>query len=147
MYCRDPALLKDHMCPIGAARSWFAEGKTSALAPYVSSEDIEIHDRIFTTENGGYGPPLMWYKSVMANVNVQDEATLAPEQSHIGQPTLLITAANDYIAIPAMQEQGMRPYVKNLKVESVETGHWLQLEKPDEVNQRLERFFTESAVA
>ncbi len=135
------------MCLIGAARSWFAEGKTSALASYVSSEEIDIHDQIFAPENGGYGPPLMWYKAQMANVNVHDEATLAAEQSHIKQPTLLITAANDYIAIPSMQEQGMRPYVKNLKVESVDTGHWLQLEKPDEVNQTLERFFTEIAAA
>lgn len=131
------------MCLIGAARSWFTEGKTTARASYVSSEEIAVHDRIFSPENGGYGPPLMWYKAQMANVNVQDEASLAPERSHIQQPTLLITASKDYIAIPAMQEQGMRPFFKNLTVESVETGYWLQLEKPDEINQMLEKFFQE----
>ena len=132
------------MAPLGAAKSWFTEHRTVALASYVTPEEIAIHDRIFAPENGGYGPPLMWYKAVMANVNTDDEATLGPEKSHIHQPTLLISASKDYIAIPAMQEQGTRPFFKDLRVETVETGHWLHLEKPEEVNRMLAEFLDEA---
>ncbi len=34
----------------------------------------------------------------------------------------------------------MRPLVPELKVEKVNGGHWLQLEKADEVNEILEKF-------
>ena len=37
----------------------------------------------------------------------------------------------------------MRPLVPDLKVENVNGGHWLQLEKPDEVNKILEEFMVE----
>ena len=131
------------MAPIGAARSWFTEGRTTALASYVSPVEMAIHDQIFALENGGYGPPLMWYKAQIANVNTSDEASLAPERSHIQQPTLLISAEKDLIAITAMQEQGMRPFVKDLRVETVDCGHWLQLEKPNEINRLLGKFFEE----
>ena len=37
----------------------------------------------------------------------------------------------------------MRPHVPDLKVEKVNGGHWLQLEKADEVNQILDKFVEE----
>lgn len=104
---------------------------------------MAIHDKIFAPENGGYGPPLMWYEAQMANVNTSDEASLALERSHMQQPTLLISAEKDLIAIAAMQEQGMRPFVKDMRVEKADRGHWLQLEKPDEINPVLGKFFEE----
>ena len=131
------------MAPLGAARTWFTEGQTTTRASYVSPEEMAIHDEIFAADKGGYGPPLMWYKAQMANVNVEDEVSLAPERSHIQQPTLLICADKDVIAIAAMQEQGMRPFVKDLKIEHVDSGHWVQLEKPEKVNRILATFLEE----
>jgi soluble epoxide hydrolase/lipid-phosphate phosphatase len=34
----------------------------------------------------------------------------------------------------------MKPLVPNLRVEDLDTGHWIMLEKPDEVNKILEDF-------
>jgi len=36
--------------------------------------------------------------------------------------------------------QQMHPFVPDLTVEQVTGGHWLQLEKPDEVNEILDTF-------
>lgn len=80
----------------------------------------------------------------MANLNTEDEAGIPPERFHIQQPTLLITCSQDPLAIAAMQEGAMRPFVKNLQVETVDTGHWLQLEKADEVNGFLKAFFEQT---
>jgi soluble epoxide hydrolase/lipid-phosphate phosphatase len=57
-------------------------------------------------------------------------------------PTLLITSSNFITAAMNFPEQ-MRPLVHDLRVENVTGGHWLQLEKPDEVNKILEEFMTE----
>jgi soluble epoxide hydrolase/lipid-phosphate phosphatase len=36
----------------------------------------------------------------------------------------------------------MKEYVSDLKVVGVDCGHWVQIEKKDEVNTALEEFFT-----
>jgi pimeloyl-ACP methyl ester carboxylesterase len=56
-------------------------------------------------------------------------------------PTLLIASTNVITAAMDIPEQ-MRPFVADLTVEQVAGGHWLQLEKPDEVNEILDKFVT-----
>jgi pimeloyl-ACP methyl ester carboxylesterase len=78
----------------------------------------------------------------MTNLNVKEEkdATLNP---NIDRPVLLITAMRDPVAIPAMMESWIQPFVSNLQVHSVDAGHWIQIAAKDEVNNRLELFFSE----
>ena len=102
---------------------------------------MRTHNKIFAPENGGYGPPLNWYKCQTRHFNDEDEASLPAEKSFIEQPTLLVTCSKDPVGHPDLAEAGTRPFVKNLQVKQVDTGHWLQLEKPDEVNQILKDFF------
>jgi soluble epoxide hydrolase/lipid-phosphate phosphatase len=35
-----------------------------------------------------------------------------------------------------------KQYVKNLTYETIEAAHWVQLEKPKEVNEALEKWLT-----
>lgn len=135
--------MKDHLCPRGATSVWFTEGKTVPYASWISKEEVETHKKILDPKYGGYGPPLNWYKAQMADLNDEDESSIEPERRHIQQPTLLITCSLDPIAVAAIQEQGMRPFVKNLKVEEIEAGHWVQVEKPEKVNKTLKAFFEE----
>lgn len=139
----DPMIAKEHVCPRGAMRAWFTEGKTVPYASWISKEEVEIHKQILDPKYGGYGPPLNWYMAQMAGLNDKDESSIALERQHIQQPTLLITCNLDPVAVGAMQEQGMRPFVQNLKVEKLEAGHWLQLEKREDVNKTLKAFFEE----
>lgn len=143
-YTADPLTLKENLALPGAARAWFEERKSAAFAPYVSSNELEIHDSIFARENGGYGPPLNWYKAQIANLNTPDEAKLAQERLRIQAPTLLVKCSLDYVGVPALQEQNTRPWVDNLQVKEFATGHWVQLEKPDEVNRILKDFIEET---
>ena len=59
------------------------------------------------------------------------------------QPTLLIASTGYFITVTINFPELMRPLVPNLKVENVNGGHWLQLEKEDEVNKTLEGFIEE----
>lgn len=108
---------------------------------------MKTHNKIFAPENGGYGPPLNWYKCQIRHFNDEDEASIPAERSSIEQPTLLVTCSKDPVGNPDMAEAGTRPFVKNLQVKQIDTGHWLQLENPDEVNQILKKFFEGLKVA
>lgn len=99
------------------------------------------HSEIFSAENGGYRGGLNWYKAQMAHINAADDEAIPPERAHIDRPTLFLASMNDYVAVPAMQEEQMRPLVKDMEVESLDCGHWTQLEKANEVNEILKRFF------
>lgn len=77
----------------------------------------------------------------MHHVNAKDEAAVPHERQQIHKPALLVLCTKDYVAIPATQEEGMRPFAKDMEVESLESGHWVQLEKADEVNEILKKFF------
>ncbi|KAL9128269.1 MAG: hypothetical protein Q9217_003031 [Psora testacea] len=139
-YPHDPLWMKDNMCYPGAARTYFLEQKVGPLAPWVSKEELATHDKIFAAEDGGYGPPLNWYRCQISNLNAGDDRGIPEEKRHINQPTLMIAAKLDYICVPAIQVGGMQPFVKDLKVVEVESAHWNQLERPLETNRALEEF-------
>jgi len=128
------------MCPIGATRSWFEEGKIIPTASWISSEELAIHDQIFNASNGGYGPALNWYKAQIANVNSEDEAPLASGDSQFERPTLLVTCSKDPIAVADIQEKTTKQYAKSLRIKQLETGHWVQLEQPSKVNGIIQEF-------
>ncbi|MCJ1264951.1 hypothetical protein MMC22_004826 [Lobaria immixta] len=113
------------------------------FAPEISKEEVETHKKILDPKYRGYSPPLNWYKAQMADLNDEDESSIAPERRHIQQPTLLIACGLDPIAVAAIQEQGMWHFVKNLKVEEMEAGHWVRVEKYDKVNKTWKSFFEE----
>jgi soluble epoxide hydrolase / lipid-phosphate phosphatase len=55
-------------------------------------------------------------------------------------PTLLIASTGYFITVTIDFAKQMRPLVPDFKVETVNGGHWLQLERADEVNKVLGEF-------
>ena len=55
-------------------------------------------------------------------------------------PVLFVEATLEVIKIPGGAEN-TRPLIDNLSVRDVASSHWLQLEKPNELNKILEEHF------
>jgi soluble epoxide hydrolase/lipid-phosphate phosphatase len=75
----------------------------------------------------------------MQNLNLKDEEEAKPNPK-VEVPVLMIEAKADVLS-NTMAIHAMREYVANLKVVEVHCGHWMQLEKKNEVNAALEEFF------
>ncbi|KAH7071104.1 Alpha/Beta hydrolase protein [Paraphoma chrysanthemicola] len=61
----------------------------------------------------------------------------------IDMPVLFLDAVDDLVASPSVTPkfaEAQANYTTDLTYESVEAAHWLQLEKPDEVNALLEKW-------
>ena len=86
-----------------------------------------------------YGPAMNWYKCAMQNLNLKDEENVEIDPI-LKMPVLMIVAEKDPLS-NEMAINGMRPYAPNLKVVGFESGHWVQIERRDEVNSALEDFF------
>ena len=73
---------------------------------------------------------------------IADKALAIPHSAaNITKPVLLLTAANDPIGTPARAEAGTRPYAPDLRVQQIDSGHFIMLEKADEANEAMRGFF------
>ena len=70
-------------------------------------------------------------------------AAIPTSAANLTKPVLLLTASNDPIGTPAIAENSTRPYAPDLRVQEITAGHFLMLEKADEVNKALDGFFLE----
>lgn len=74
-----------------------------------------------------------------------DELTIVelPESRyHVDTPTLYVGATRDPLSPPPVVER-MKPFRKDLTIDEVNTQHWVMLEKPDELNQKIEKWLKE----
>ncbi|KLO92340.1 hypothetical protein CEK26_002719 [Fusarium fujikuroi] len=138
-FSTDEKITKKYKGALGGLRSWLTEGKTTKLPAYLTSEDHKHYEHSFFKEKGGYGPAINWYRAGLRNINKEDEQKITAAAHNLTHPTLLIASTNVITAAMNIPEQ-MRPFVPDLTVEQLTGGHWLQLEKPDEVNEILDKF-------
>ncbi|KIY00265.1 uncharacterized protein Z520_03950 [Fonsecaea multimorphosa CBS 102226] len=139
LYAADAAMWKDHLGPKDALRAWLTTNQIGPLADYITQEGKIRHREIF---QDNYGPATNWYRAFMANLNQKDEKETVVDP-HLRHPVVLITASRDPVAIPAMMESWTRPFAKDLRIHSVDAGHWVQIETKNEVNRILQDFFSE----
>ncbi|KAF6240610.1 hypothetical protein HO173_001281 [Letharia columbiana] len=143
-FASDPEQVKTSFCPYGAARAWVTAGKTSPLPPFITPAEFKTHSSFFSPSHGGsFGPPLNWYKAMLANINLADDAAIPLRNRHVTKPALFIGCAHDYVAVPRLQEAGMRPWAADLRVKVLDSAHWVQLQRREEVNRALRKFFDE----
>ena len=143
MHPSDPKDWIESFCRIGAARSFLTAGKPTPLPPYITTSELEIQTKILYPPAGGLTGPLNWYKCHMAHLNDKYDAAIPEEKKFIEQPTLQVTCSKDVIALAPMMEAATRKWARNFRVESLDTGHWVYLEMPDELNEILKKFFEE----
>ena len=75
-----------------------------------------------------------------------DDVSLPKGGKDVDLPTLLVIADKDYCTRPYMQKHSTGKWVKQLRIEELNCGHWLQLELPEKLTQLLEGFADELSV-
>jgi pimeloyl-ACP methyl ester carboxylesterase len=106
--------------------------------PWFSDEDLEYFVGEFSRT--GYFGPVSWYRNIDRNWETTPELDgKAPQQ-----PVLFIAGTND-VVIRMSPPDGMRETIPYLRgIELVEgPGHWIHMEKPEEVNSRVLKFLKE----
>lgn len=134
-------------------------------SPLLTAEERAIYTAVY--RKSGFETGLCWYATSRLNweqegwhwkesefdVRKQDEwRALQAKQPHppeqqvrtlsplIATPALMVTASNDRVLTPKMTV-GMENWVANLQRVHVEgAAHWLQAEKPNQVNEGLLQF-------
>ncbi|KAJ5263144.1 epoxide hydrolase [Penicillium angulare] len=82
--------------------------------------------------------------AAMRDVNNVDEAEIPDADRDCHLPTLLVVSEKDYITRADMNIATTKEHTPDLRVKNfADCGHWIQLERPDELHQLLEEFALE----
>ncbi|MEZ5322109.1 MAG: alpha/beta hydrolase [Microthrixaceae bacterium] len=125
-------------------RSSAAEPRTLAANPFLGIDDLDPGGELLGTEaerrhyadtfaRTGYRGGINWYRNIDANAARHPEIGTA----RIDVPTLMLCAELDP-ALPPSLAAGMGELCGDLETHVIEgAGHWVQQERPDEVNRLL----------
>lgn len=107
--------------------------------PWMSADHFATYVEAFTA--GGFGAPLNWYRNI--DRNWADTAFL--QGRRIAQPSLFIVGEADPVRhFSGRHEAGQGEWLTDLRGQHVlpGAGHWIQQERPDEVNRLLIDFLS-----
>lgn len=91
--------------------------------PLMSEEEMDVFVSAFS--EGGFTGPINWYRNITRNW--ESSADLV---QRINVPCAMIHGSHDIVA----KGGDVSNYIPNLESITLDCGHWIQQEKPDEVN-------------
>lgn len=103
-----------------------AKAEAALGEPIMSEEDLDVFISAF--ETSGFTGGINWYRNLDRNWHI-----LADVNPIITQPTLMIYGDRDLIP----KSENLPNYVPNLDIASLDCGHWIQQEKPEETNKTI----------
>ncbi|MGN4127217.1 alpha/beta fold hydrolase [Lysinibacillus sphaericus] len=94
--------------------------------PVMSDDDLSVY--ITAINKTGFTPSINWYRNLNRNWHL-----LGDVSPILHQPTLMIYGEKDII--PPLPN--IKDFVPNIDIKSLNTGHWIQEERPEELNQMI----------
>jgi pimeloyl-ACP methyl ester carboxylesterase len=116
-----------------------------ALPDWLSETDLAYFAEAY--KNSGFRGGLNWYRNIDRNWDL----TAPWQDAQIHQPSMFIAGSKDSVItglIGAKRVLDMERVLPNLKQKLIidGAGHWIQQERPEEVNAALVRFLKENAI-
>lgn len=110
----------------GMAMINLARAQTPLGDPIMSDDELAVFISAF--QSSGFTGGINWYRNMDRNWHI-----LADVNPIIQQPTLMIYGERDVVQKSAR----LAEFVPNVEVVSLDCGHWIQQEMPEETNQAI----------
>lgn len=94
--------------------------------PVMSERELDVFVAAF--ESSGFTSSINWYRNLDRNWHL-----LARVNPIIEQPALMIYGYRDAVA----RAENLAAFVPHVEEVTMNSGHWIQQEKPDEVNRAI----------
>ncbi|MGB3828877.1 MAG: alpha/beta hydrolase [Ornithinimicrobium sp.] len=103
-----------------------ARAKTALGEPLMSDGDLAVY--VSTFEKSGFTGGINWYRNLDRNWHL-----LADVDPIVHQPALMIYGDRDTVA----QAENLSQFVPTVEEIHLDSGHWIQQEKPEETNRAI----------
>jgi pimeloyl-ACP methyl ester carboxylesterase len=111
-----------------------ARAETPLGEPIMSDSELAVFVSAF--ESTGFTGSINWYRNLDRNWRL-----LADANPIIQQPTLMIHGDRDLIP----KFENLTEFVPKAEVVSLDCGHWIQQENPEETNQAILKWLEQQA--
>jgi pimeloyl-ACP methyl ester carboxylesterase len=117
---------------------WAAREEDPRVPPFMTEDDVAFY--VSEYERTGFRGGLNWYRNIDRNW----ELTRSYDDRKLEMPALFMAGTRDS-TMKWMSPDVMKERATDLRVELVEgAGHWLQQERPDQVNRALLALFRDA---
>jgi pimeloyl-ACP methyl ester carboxylesterase len=120
----------------GMAMINLARAETPLGEPVMSDSELAVFVSAF--ESTGFTGSINWYRNLDRNWHL-----LADVNPIIQQPTLMIYGDQDAVA----KSENLQDFVPNVEEVTLDCGHWIQQEKPEETNQAILKWLEQQGTA
>ncbi|PVI01168.1 alpha/beta-hydrolase [Periconia macrospinosa] len=125
---------------LGAARAWLTANTTQPRPSWITAE-YEAQWLSLYRQPNIVPATLNYYQALLRGIHQKDEAQLPDTARYLQVPVLAIGAAQDAILPPEAQRAAIEPWaVAGFEQRILDTGHWVALEKGDELSELLIEF-------
>jgi soluble epoxide hydrolase/lipid-phosphate phosphatase len=144
-YPDDNKIWISSLAAINGTRQWLTAKTTCPLPPWLSEEDKARWIQINSQKNAIAGW-LNYYRSLMRGTQAADEDPLTDADRMLKVPVLGICGAEDMVTRADQIGSGTTPFASKGYTEKIleGAGHWIMLEKREEVSNALIEFVTSS---
>ncbi|PRX46698.1 pimeloyl-ACP methyl ester carboxylesterase [Prauserella shujinwangii] len=111
-----------------------ANAETPLGDPLMSDRELAVFVSAF--ESSGFTGTINWYRNLDRNWHL-----LADVDPIIRQPALMIYGDRDAVA----RSEDLTAFVPHVEVVSLDCGHWIQHEKPEETNRAILRWLEQQS--
>lgn len=128
--------LSAHMPEPGMAMINLAQAQAPLGEPVMSDDDLSVYISAF--ETSGFTGSINWYRNLDRNWHL-----LGKVDPIVHQPALMIYGARDVIP----KFENLADFVPNVEVVSLDCGHWIQEEMPEETTRTILSWLARQNVA
>jgi pimeloyl-ACP methyl ester carboxylesterase len=108
------------------------------VPPFMHEQDVEVYVREYIRT--GFRGGLNWYRNIDRNW----ELTRKYDDHKLAMPALFMVGSRDS-TVKWMSPDAMKDRAPDLRIEFVDgAGHWIQQERPDDVNRALLALFSDA---
>ena len=120
----------------GMAMINLARADTPAGEPLMSDSELAVFDSAF--EASGFTSSINWYRNLDRNWHL-----LGKVNPIIQHPALMIYGDRDLVP----KSNNLRDFVPNVEVVNLDSGHWIQQEKPEETTHAILTWLEQKAAS
>lgn len=121
--------------PLGKMKQFVSEDRRVPVGDWYTEELQHSHLEVFGSK-GGYTGAVQWYRMWTDNLFAKDEVDF--QEFVIKQPSLFVIP-NEPAASAAQQEGMIAQWTSDLTVVTVDSGHWVHIERAAETNHAIEQ--------
>ncbi|TQV90788.1 epoxide hydrolase [Cordyceps javanica] len=122
--------------PLGAMKQFVTENRQIPVGEWYTPAMQDAHLAVFGAKDG-YKGATRWYRMLVTNASLQEEEE-AIANVKLEQPSIIVADAQ---SMPP--QMGMlAEWVPNLTPKEVASGHWIHIERAEQVNRIIADFIT-----